>query len=260
VKPDVRSWSPFGDRMLARLTSPAAAQARGAAVLVPTGSVEQHGPHLPVGTDTLIAWAIAREVASTMDGVLVAEPIAYGCSWHHMGFPGTVTLRVTTFVAIVVDVCQSLLDKGFIPILLNGHAGNRAALDVALVELAETGYECAALTYFDLIQEDARALIPDAPTATGHACALETSISLYLWPDAVDSNAIPAGDTPGSWPDPHMFAKKEVALVRRFEEINPTGVIGRPALATAEMGERLFNAAVHRCRDAVDRARLQLSR
>jgi creatinine amidohydrolase len=256
----VHSGSQLDGRRFAALTSPAAARARGAAVLVPTGSVEQHGPHLPVGTDTLIASAIAREIAATTDGVLVAEPIAYGCSWHHSGFSGTVTVTVNTFVAMVVDVCRSLLDQGFTPILLNGHAGNRAPLDVALTELAETGHRSAALSYFDLIQGDARNLIPDADSATGHACALETSISLYLWPDAVDSDAVPAGGTPETWPDPHMFARREVALVRRFDEINPTGVIGRPSLATAEIGERLFNAAVRRGRDAVDRARGQLAR
>lgn len=246
------------DRTLANLTSPAAGESRGQAVLVPTGAVEQHGPHLPVGTDTLIAAAIARQVASQMEGVLVAEPIPYGCSWHHLGFPGTVSLGVTTFVAVVVDVCRSLREQGLTPIVLNGHAGNRAALDVAVTELAVAGYRCAALTYFDLLREDARDLIPEADSATGHACALETSLTLFLMPGAVDSDAIPSGGTPSSWPDPHMFARKEVSIIRAFNEINPSGVIGEPSLATAELGERLFDAAVRRCIDAVERARREL--
>jgi creatinine amidohydrolase len=248
----------IGDRTLANLTSPAAGEIRGYAMLVPTGAVEQHGPHLPLGTDTRIARAIAEEVVSQMDGVLVAEPIPYGCSWHHLGFPGTVSLDVTTFIAVVVDVCRSLGQQGLIPIMLNGHGGNRAALDVALTALAEDGYRCGAFTYFDLLKEDARDLISDVDSATGHACVLETSLSLFLWPEAVDSKAIPQGGTPASWPDPHMFALKEVSIVRRFEEINPSGVIGRPSLATPELGRHLFDAAVRRCIDAVDRARTEL--
>ena len=248
----------LGDVRLSILTSPLAGAARGATVLVPTGSVEQHGPHLPVGTDTLIASAIAREVASNLDGVLLAEPVAYGCSWHHMGLAGTLTLRVTTFIAVVVDVCRSLCDQGFTPILLNGHGGNRAALDVALEELARLGCRCAAFTYFDLLEEDARRLIPDIDSAAGHACALETSLSLHLWPEAVDSNVIPEGGTPSSWPDPHMFAKKQASVIRRFDEINPTGVIGRPDLASAAVGQQLFDVAVRRCSEVVDRARAEL--
>ncbi|MGH2702180.1 MAG: creatininase family protein, partial [Actinomycetota bacterium] len=182
----------------------------------------------------------------------------YGCSWHHLDFPGTVSLAVNTFVAVVVDVCRSLCRQGLIPIVLNGHGGNRAPLDVAVTELAEAGCRCAAFTYFDLLREDARDLISDADSATGHACALETSLSLFLWPDTVDSNAIPQGGTPSSWPDPHMFARKEVSIVRGFQEINPSGVIGRPSLATVELGGRLFDAAVRRCIDAVDRARTEL--
>lgn len=253
---DPEEWS--GHLRISILTSPLVGEARGKTVLVPTGSVEQHGPHLPVGTDTLIACAIARAVASNLDGVLVAEPVAYGCSWHHLGLPGTITLRVTTFIAVVVDVCRSLCDQGFTPILLNGHGGNRAALDVALEELARSGCSCAAFTYFDLLEDDARSVISDFDSATGHACALETSLSMHLWPEAVNSNAIPEGGTPPSWPDPHMFAKRQVSIIRRFDEINPSGVIGRPELASASVGEPLFEAAVRRCTEVVDRTRMEL--
>jgi creatinine amidohydrolase len=246
------------DRTLAMLTSPDAGESRGGVVIVPTGSVEQHGPHLPIGTDTFIACEIARRVADSTDGVLVAEPIAYGCSWHHMAFPGTVTLRVATFVAVVVDVCRSLCEQGFRPVLLNGHGGNRSPLEVALVELAESGYRCAALTYFDLIRDDARSLLTDADSATGHACALETSISLSLWPEAVRSNAITDESTPPTWPDPHMFAGKGVSIVRGFDEIDRRGIIGNPSLATAELGQKLLGAAVDRCRDAIEMIRMEL--
>jgi creatinine amidohydrolase len=242
---------------LAYQTSPevGAEAGRGAVALVPTGAVEQHGPHLPVGTDFLIARAIAEEVARSSDAVLVAEPLAYGCSWHHQTFAGTVSLSPRTYCAVVEDVCTSLAASGLRPLLLNGHGGNRAPLQVALANLAAAGVRATAVTYFELLRERARELLPDFETAAGHACALETSIVLHLAPEAVRDNATPAGGTPPTWPDPHMFAAPEAAVVRSFAEINPTGVIGRPELASREIGKQLFEHAVLRCRQIVERTR-----
>ena len=98
----------------------------------------------------------------------------------------------------------------------------------------------------------------DPSSATGHACALETSLALFLWPELVDISAVPRGETPLTWPDPHMFATSKASLVRRFDEINPTGVIGRPAAASADAGRRLFEAAVKRSIDLVSRLAAEL--
>lgn len=241
---------------LAYQTSPevGAEAGRGVVALIPTGAVEQHGPHLPVGTDFLIARAIADEVARSSDGVLVTEPLAYGCSWHHLAFPGTVSLSPRTYCAVVEDVCTSLAAGGLRPLLLNGHGGNRAPLQVALANLAAAGVRATAVTYFELLRDRARELLPAFETATGHACALETSIMLHLAPEAVRADAIPSGGTPPTWPDPHMFAAPEASVVRPFDEINPTGVIGRPELASLEVGKELFEHAVQRCREIVERA------
>jgi len=97
---------------LAYQTSPEVGAEAGRVVLIPTGAVEQHGPHLPLGTDFLIARAIADEVARSSHRVLVAEPLAYGCSWHHQTFPGTVSLSPGTYCAVVEDVCTSLATSG----------------------------------------------------------------------------------------------------------------------------------------------------
>jgi creatinine amidohydrolase len=229
------------------------AESRCRAVLIPTGSVEQHGPHLPLGTDFLLARAVAEGVAEGREGVLVAEPVAYGCSWHHRGFRGTISVRPSTFVSVVVDVCRSVSDDGAMPILCNGHYGNKAVLDVAVAELATYGVRAAAFTYLDQLADVAREHITDWQTAAGHACAVETSLVWHLWPEAVRHEAIPAGGTPPTWPDPHLFAAKSVTVVRRFEELNPTGVIGRPELASAEIGATLYATAVERCGEIVDR-------
>jgi creatinine amidohydrolase len=240
-------------RALSLLSSSEAARranGRRTAAIVPTGAVEQHGPHLPLNTDLLIADAVAKEVAGRTEGV-TAEPLAYGCSWHHTAFGGTVSVRTTTFIAQVFDVCRSLSDSGFVPVLLNGHHGNKAPLQVALTDLAETGVRAYAFSYFDFLAEVLAEVFPDPSSSVGHACAMETSIVMHLRPELVQREAVPSGGTPPTWPDPHMFGGDHVSVVRPFEEINPTGVIGRPEEASAAKGERLFQAAVARSSEAV---------
>jgi creatinine amidohydrolase len=242
---------------LALWTAPQAADVRDSVVLIATGSFEQHGPHLPIGTDTLIVQAVTDSIAEHLEGVFVAEPFSYGCSWHHTRFGGTATLRASTFIAFLGDVCRSFSDLGFFPIIVNGHGGNRAPIDVALIELAESKRRAAAFTYFDLLEDVAREAFEDAKAA-GHACALETSIAQFLWPQLVDASAVPSGKTPKTWPDPHMFAKEKVSVVRPFDEINPTGVIGTPAGASAGAGRRLFETAVERGAELVDKIAREL--
>lgn len=239
-------------RSLSSLTSPAAQQRAGTnpLVLIPTGAVEQHGPHLPLGTDVMLAGAVASGVAERL-GCSLADPLAYGCSWHHTDFAGTVSLRTSTFISLVFDVCGSLSASGFVPVLINGHHGNKAALQVALADLAEAGVRAYAASYFDLLADAVERVLPRPEASVGHACALETSLVLHLWPELVDREAVPTGGTPQTWPDPHMFADASVSVVKPFGEINPTGVIGRPEVASAERGKQLFESAVERCTEEV---------
>jgi creatinine amidohydrolase len=230
----------------------AAAEARLA--VVPVGATEQHGPHLPLNTDTLLATDIAEAIVARTPGTLVGPVVSLGCSAHHLGFPGTVSLRVATFVATVVDLCRSLAAAGFTVVLLNGHGGNRAPLGVALIELASEGIAAYSFTYWDLLGDVVAAeLGPAAPEACGHACALETSLMQHLHPDSVRESLIPSDGTPSTWPDPHMFSSEVVQVVRPFEELSPNGVVGRPSLATPELGRRLFDAAVERGAREVER-------
>jgi creatinine amidohydrolase len=216
--------------------------------VVPVGATEQHGPHLPLEADTLLATAVAEAVVARTPGTTAGPVLALGCSAHHLAFPGTVSLRSQTFVAMVVDVCRSLAAAGLTVLLLNGHGGNRAPLGTALIDLAEEGLRAYSLTYWDLLEDVMTAELGDeAPTASGHACALETSLMQHLHPDSVRADLIPPGGTPATWPDPHMFSTDAVQVVRPFEEISPDGVIGRPSLASPELGRRLFDAAVERC-------------
>lgn len=242
--------SPLWERL--RRDEHRAVQAAGAVVVVPVGATEQHGPHLPLGTDTLLAEAVAEAVVERVPGTVSGPVLGIGCSDHHTAFAGTLTLPVPAFVASVTAVVRSLAASGLRVLLLNGHGGNRAPLAVALAELAATGVRAYALTYWDLLADTALAEFGSLDTC-GHACALETSLMLHLHPALVRTELVPEGGTPPAWPDPHMFSADAVQVVRPFEEINPTGVIGRPSLASAESGARLFDDAVARCAAEVHR-------
>ncbi|MFC7404381.1 creatininase family protein [Georgenia alba] len=238
----------------ARRTSPERQQASTPrAVLVPAGAVEQHGPHLPLGVDAWLATALCHRVAGVLgDAVTVAEPLSYGCSWHHTTFAGTVSLRTSTFVALLTDVCAALHADGNHVVIVNGHGGNRGVLQVAAADLAAQGVPTWSVSYFELLGDIVARLFDD-PRSAGHACAMETSMMLFLWPELVRARLVPEGGTPTSWPDQHLFGGDHVRTVRSFDKINPTGVVGRPDLARADAGEELVNEAVARLVDIVRR-------
>jgi creatinine amidohydrolase len=236
--------NPTPARYEQRTSADVGAVAGGLAV-VPVGATEQHGPHLPLATDTLIATAVGEAIVARTPGLVLGPVLALGCSQHHMAFPGTLSLDVPTFVATVTDVCRALAAARLDVVLLNAHGGNRAPLGVALTALAAEGIRAYALTYWELLADVAEAEFAD-PAACGHACALETSLMQHLHPELVREELIPPGATPPAWPDPHMFSTDAVRVVRPFEELSANGVIGRPSLATAEIGRRIFAAAVER--------------
>ncbi|RWB03085.1 MAG: creatininase family protein [Mesorhizobium sp.] len=220
-------------------------------VILPLGAVEQHGPHLPLGVDCWLAEAVALAAAEGQASIRVAEPFAYGSSEHHRSFSGTMSLSPQTFIAVLVDLCTCLAEDGYLPVMLNGHGGNRAAIQVAITTLGQRGIVTAGFSYFDLIADVAAEALPDAATGTGHACALETSLMMHVLGDSVRRDLIPPGGTPPSWPDPHLYAAPAVTVWRRFEAIRGNGVIGTPSEASAEAGSRLFIAAVERSRAAI---------
>jgi creatinine amidohydrolase len=222
--------------------------------VVPVGATEQHGPHLPLATDTLLATAVAEGVVARVPRTVLGPVLALGCSSHHMAFAGTVSLRVRTFVETVLDVSRSLAAASLGVVLLNGHGGNRAPLDVALTELAGEGIRAYCFTYWQMLEDVVvDALGDEASDACGHAGALETSLMWHLHPAQVRESLIPSGSTPPTWPDPHMFSTDAIRVMRPFDEIQDDGVIGRPSLASPQLGRRLFDAAVERGARAVER-------
>jgi len=220
-------------------------------VVLPVGSVEQHGHHMPVGTDTLLAHAVSVAAAERLAGrAAVLPPPWYGISAHHMRFPGTVTLRLETMLSLVEDIAGSIVAHGFRRLLIvNGHGGNNGAVDVLATTLGKKHYgqaRIAGLTYFQLVRDAIAALRDSGPGGMGHACEFETSMMLYLAPRLVAmSKAVSVYPDPGSpYLTTDLLGSSAVRTYLDFRDLSETGTLGDPALASAEKGARFHEAVV----------------
>jgi len=231
------------------------------AVIAPLGSFEQHGPHLPFTTDTDIATAIAGAVEQALpDRVLLLPCLWLGHSTHHMHFPGTLDVRQMHYIAVIEDLCRSILAMGAAKILLlNGHGGNdvpvRAALREVKTELGgREGVHVLYAAYWMIAAGGIREIRESEPGGLGHACEMETSLMLHLHPERVRMD-LARRDGPRH-SSPYRKADMQLAIpvymVNEFHEISESGVVGHPDLATAEKGRRFFEAIVRDVRAFVE--------
>jgi creatinine amidohydrolase len=227
--------------------------ARDAVVILPVGSTEQHGPHLPTQVDALIvrdiAQRAARQAAATMP-IVVAPTVWSGLAEHHMSLGGTLSLDFATFMALLRCLCRSLVRQNFRRILLlNGHGGNVAALTVVANELAvELEAPIATATYW-LLARDPFARILEHQTTVRHACEAETSMVLALVPELVDTSRTADAIGPTTKELGEVAGTDAAHRWRSFKARTHHGAIGDPRSATAEKGERLLSTAA----DAVAR-------
>ena len=216
----------------------ASAELRGTrpGVLVPVGSTEQHGPHLPLDTDTRIATAVARAVADDEDvQALVAPAIAYGAAGEHQGFPGTVSIGTGALTAVLVEYGRSACDWAGRLVFVNGHGGNLDALRAAVGLLRTEGRDVAWCS-----------CVTDHP-ADAHAGHTETSLLLHLSPQDVRTGAWSVGNV-----------EPLAALMPRLRSggvaaVSAVGVLGDPTTATSAAGARIFAAMVAGCRERIRR-------
>ncbi len=205
-------------------------------LILVTGSCEQHGRHLTFATDVWQPWEIALRL-SERTGVLVAPPVHYGMSLHHLGFPGSLSLRPHTLILLIEDLLTSAYTHGFRHILLlNGHGGNTASISSALTEVLHERPDLIVRTSEWWHEPAVQAVVEEAfGRKLGHADAGETSVVLAVRPDVVRLDRAQV-DPPSSFP----FLTRWV-----FQEQFPHGVIGSdPRQASAEVGERILSAAV----------------
>jgi creatinine amidohydrolase len=226
---------------------------RDAVVVVPVGSTEQHGPHLPVQVDALLAGEVSRQAARRAwdtAPVVVMPPVWTGLAEHHMSLGGTITLDYATFAALLHGICHSIARHGFRRILiLNGHGGNITGLNVLTGELAQEVDAVVAMACYWTIDAaaEAFAVILDMQSNVRHAGEAETSMLLALRPDLVDMDAAARIDPPLEG----LSARGAAYRWRPIAHWSESGVIGAPAAATAEKGERLLAAAAQAVADTI---------
>lgn len=222
--------------------------ADGGIIIVPIGATEQHGPHLPLGTDFTMAHTVAERAARAVDNVLVTPPIWTGFSPHHMQYPGTVTLRSETLVALIRDIAASLWQHGFRRILfLNGHGGNANMLGAAAQALRfESDVRITVASYWSFASEAIAKWRKSPLGGINHACEMETSLMLSAHAGQVHPEL--ASNTPGIFANPYLsndlLGAGAVATPWDFAEVTADGTLGHPELATAERGEELLKEIV----------------
>ena len=221
------------------------AQANNGVVIVPVGSVEQHGPHSPQDVDISIPYHLAIRAADALDDVpvLVAPPVLYGFTHYNMGEIGTITLGLETFIAVLCDVTRSIWANGFRRIiLLNGHGGNQAPTWSASVKLAEEDVWALAITYWAMAEDELRAWSDADEGSIGHGGEWETSLQLYLRPQLVDE----ARMVKDEWRRHFSPEVQRYAIFPERRREMAHGVMGDPFVASAEKGERLFTVLLDR--------------
>src|SRR5262245_40017048 len=219
-----------------------------AIVVLPVASMEQHGPHLPVGVDTILCEGVCKvgaEMVSADLPVVVAPTLWCGMAEHHMAFGGTFTFDIPTYRAVLLAFLKSLERHGFKRVfIVNGHGGNIAALNSFLPDFArETGLKVRAATYFELAAPDLAPVLEDQ-NRVHHACEVETSMMMVLAPDTVKHDRLPeafggvaGSNAPGGWyATPTRF--------RSFKEFTPSGVNGDARRASTEKGTKLLAICV----------------
>ena len=220
---------------------------RGATVILPVASMEQHGPHLPVGVDTILCEGVCKLAAEALQNempIVVAPTLWCGMAEHHMEYGGTFTFDLPTYRAVLMAFLKSIVRHGFKHVfIVNGHGGNISALAAFLPDFAvETGLTIRTTTYFELAQPAMPAILEDQERVR-HACEGETSLMMSLAPDLVRHDKLPEAHGPkNSTPRP-----LGVGLYRSYRSFSESGVVGDARRATKDKGDKL--AIV--CRDAL---------
>lgn len=192
-------------------------------VLLPVGSMEQHGPHLPLDTDTVVATAVAERLGALLvdSDVVLAAPLAYGASGEHQSFPGTSSIGRDALRFLLVELARSMRCWAARIVIVNGHGGNVAPVVAAVGQLADEGHDVAWVPCA-------------APGTDAHAGRAETSLMLHLRPERVRIDRCEPGATePLERILPRLVAEGVGA-------VSPNGVLGDPRGASADEGEMIL--------------------
>jgi len=203
-------------------------------LLVPLGSTEQHGPHLPVGTDTVIAVAVAEALGAALEGAVVSPPLCFTSSGEHQGLPGVISIGNDALRLVIVELVRSAALWCGRVVLVNGHGGNIPVLLEVVDELRDEGHD---VQWIPCAVRDADA----------HAGRTETSLMLHLAPEKVDLTMAAAGTTtPVEQLLPRLRSEGVAA-------VSANGILGDPAGASAAEGAEILERMVRGARNRLDR-------
>jgi len=245
---------PQNDQDLSQITSPDLEEriktGKASKIILPVGSLEQHGPHLPLNTDTAIGDYVAKRVSEKCPHAFLMPAIPLGCSTEHLGFAGTISLQPETMLRIILEISTSLLQSGIRKLfIINGHGGNRAALEIAMINTKHVLPEMQlySFTILDIAKERFAQVRKSSKGLVGHADEIETSMMLAIKPEAVDmSKAVLAEPSlPGSL----SFEPEDLSMVSfswNTKDLSKIGVIGDPRHAAAETGRTLLDFTVEK--------------
>ncbi len=229
------------------------AVAQNRVAVLPVGTIEQHGPHLPLNTDVLTSSEISRlAVKREPEQAVLLPPVQYSFNEHHLDFPGTIAVEGQTVIEYVTCVGRSLAYHGFRKILLvNGHGSNVPFLDVAARNVTnQSEAVCAMVPWWNLIPEDLFRELRDSeyPGGMAHSGELETSVLLYLRPDLVRMER--AEKDISFQPSEFFFwdlqTPSPIFFQEWFSRYSRTGTVGDPTKATPEKGKRFVDAVADR--------------
>jgi creatinine amidohydrolase len=220
-------------------------------VVLPVGTIEQHGPHLPLITDVLTATEMSRLAVERIPEEAVLMPsVFYAFNEHHLDFPGTIAVEGPTFISYVTDIGKSLAYHGFRKILLiNGHGSNVPFLDIAARNITNhTEAICAMAPWWTLIPRELLRELRESeyPGGMAHGCELETSVLLYLRGDLVQMDKaekdMPVQKSEFFYWD--LERPSPVFFQEFFSRYSRTGTLGDPTKASTEKGRRFVEAVV----------------
>ncbi len=225
-------------------------------VLIMVGSVEQHGPHLPLGTDTVLGYSWGEDVARSLGRTLVAPVVRPGYSSHHLGFPGTLTCSEETLLAVLADTCRSLSESGFRKLILHcSHGGNWPVVyrGAERLQQAVGGHAEIVIPTEQEVQEAEDAVYAFLAEegiafreAGVHAGLRETAYMLWVAGEMVRRDTISDG-----WAEDGMLQR--LAQVDRIEQLSPSGILGQPRRATRDLGRRLNRLTVKLYSETISR-------
>ncbi|MCL5986562.1 MAG: creatininase family protein [Actinobacteria bacterium] len=218
-------------------------------LVLPIGSVEQHGYHLPVDTDIDCAWYISKKVTEKTKTLLL-PPIYYGYVEYALDFPGTVSVSTITFINYIVEIATSLWKTGFRKmVVINGHGGNAGLLAASFIVSEKTNMLFAVLDYYsmiaDIFNKERDTKIGDG----GHAAELETDIKYFIDPENVDPSKALAemGGGPNTkYTYFDLGTPAPVTLLVKWKHFSKSGVYGDATKSTAEKGKKWVNDSIVR--------------